>query len=934
MTSKPSSDEIRATFLDFFRERGHEVVASSGVVPRHDPTLLFTNAGMVQFKDVFLGEDRRPYKRAATSQKCVRMSGKHNDLDNVGKTARHHTFFEMLGNFSFGDYFKREAITFAWELLTKVYGIPRERLVVTVFKGEQGLPADDEARALWREVTGFGDERILGMGSKDNFWSMGDTGPCGPCTEIHYFMGDDAPDLARFNQEFAFGASGWTEIWNLVFMQFNRAEKNGPLTPLPAPCVDTGMGLERLTAVLQGVMTNYDTDLLRPLVDCAAELGGKPYGGQANAPYDIACRVIADHARMAAFALAEGVTPSNKDRGAALRSVMRRAIRFAYMQGVKEPSFHRVVSLVVDRYGRAYPELAQHRAFIVEQARLEDVRFRETIPHGLQLLDAFDGWTSNELGQRVLPGDVAWELNATYGFPLDLTEVIGEERGFVVDHRAYHVARVSHAAISGGEGALDELRRMLAEGRARDEEIPLRARELLEAHGSDTAIAIGEARIRREYREALAEVGAVTFNGYEHEDGEDTVAVLLRGAPGATLWERVDELRAGEEGQVIVRTTPFYGEAGGQVGDVGTIETATAVFEVTDTQKPLATLVTHIGRVARGTLRTGEPVRLHVDREARAATRRNHSATHLLHWALRKVLGAHAQQKGSKVGPDALRFDYAASRALSNEEIYQIENLVNREVLANTQVRTEVTTLAEARAHGATMIFEEKYGDRVRMLHIGTESIELCGGTHVSRTGDIGLFKIISDSNVGAGVRRIEAVTGMGALAAIREIDGALRRVAVALNTAPLEVPARIDKTLEMQRSLQKEIEDLKHRLMTGSGNAVETQDLGNGVTLVVARAPVSEDKAMRAFADHLRDKHGRAVVVIGAVSPEGKAVLLCAVARELLGHFHAGKIVGALAQFVGGRGGGRPEMAGAGGPDATKLDEALRQARMVVTSR
>jgi alanyl-tRNA synthetase len=721
------------------------------------------------------------------------------------------------------------------------------------------------------------------------------------------------------------------EIWNLVFMQFNRAEKGGTLAALPAPCVDTGMGLERLTAVLQDVMTNYDTDLLRPLVDRAAELGGRPYTGAASDPHDIACRVIADHARMAAFTLAEGVTPSNKDRGAALRSVMRRAIRFAYLQGVKEPSFHHVVARAVERYGAAYPELLQHRDFIIEQARLEDLRFRETIPTGLKLLGEFTDWRTDDLGRRALPGAVAWELNATYGFPLDLTEVIGEERGFVVDHRGYHLARVCHAAVSGGEGALDDLRRLLKDGRALLDEVPPRVRELLDAQSGDE-VAIGDARIRREHREALAAVRTVTFTGYDDEDGEAPIAVLLKGGIGARDWERVDELREGDEGQVVVATTPFYGEAGGQVGDIGTIATAAGVFAVSDAQKPVGTLITHVGRVMRGTLRVGDIARLAVDREARAATRRNHSATHLLHWALRKVLGSHAQQKGSKVGPDALRFDYAASRALSDEEIVRIEDLVNREVLANAPVRTEVTTQTEARARGATMIFEEKYGDRVRMLHIGSESVELCGGTHVARAGDIGLFKVVSDSNVGAGVRRVEAVTGLGALAAVRAVDGALRRVAEAFNAAPLEAPARVEKALDQQRAQQKEIDDLKRRLMTGGGNAVEMHDLGDGATLVVARAPVPEEKAMRGFADHLRDKHGRAVVVIGAASPEGKAVLLCAVAKDLLPRFHAGKIVGALAQVVGGRGGGRPDMAGAGGPDATKLDEALRQARALVS--
>ncbi len=930
-----TSDEIRATFLSFFRERGHEVVPSAGVVPRNDPTLLFTNAGMVQFKDVFLGEDRRPYTRATSSQKCVRMSGKHNDLENVGHTRRHHTFFEMLGNFSFGDYFKRDAITYAWELLTKVYGIPKERLVVTVFGGEGSLAADDEARAIWREVTGFGDERIIGMGAKDNFWSMGDTGPCGPCTEIHYFMGGAAPDLARFDQEPDEHGVGWVEIWNLVFMQFNRAEKGGPLAPLPAPCVDTGMGLERITAVLQGVTTNYDTDLLRPYVDRAAEIAGGAYRGT-DGEFDVACRVIADHARMAAFALAEGITPSNKDRGAALRSVMRRAIRHAYMQGVKEPSFHRVVERVIERMGVAYPELVQHRDFIVEQARMEDVRFRETIPTGLKILEDFSGWTTGASGGRELPGAVAWDLNATYGFPLDLTEVIGKERGFALDERGYHIARVSHSAVSGSEGAVDELRKMIAEGRATFDELAPQARELLgeSAGGADAGAIGGQQRVRREHREALARAGgAVEFTGYERERGESEVVALLKGRyDDKGEWPLVDALAEGDEAQVVVRSTPFYGESGGQVGDTGTIATPSGTFTVTDTQRPVAGLVVHVGRVAKGSLRVGERATLAVDHEARGATRRNHSATHLLHWALRKVLGPHAQQKGSKVAPDALRFDYASSRALTDDEVARIEDMVNREVLEDRDVRTEVTSQAEARKKGAMMIFEEKYGDSVRMLHIGSESVELCGGTHVSRTGEIGLFKIVTDANVGAGVRRVEAVTGLGALSLVRGLNGTLRKVAESLGAPVAEVSQRVEKALDQQRALQKEVDDLKRRLLTGGGAAVEAHDLGDGAKLVVARSPVNEEKAMREYADHLRDKHGRAVVVIGAVSADGKALLVCAVSKDLAQRYHAGKIVGQLAPIVGGRGGGRPDMAGAGGPDASKLDEALRQARVVVS--
>jgi alanyl-tRNA synthetase len=927
-----TSDEIRATFLNFFRERDHEVVASAGVAPRNDPTLLFTNAGMVQFKDVFLGDDKRAYRRATSSQKCIRMSGKHNDLENVGRTRRHHTFFEMLGNFSFGDYFKREAITFAWDLLTKVYGIPAERLVITVFGGEKGLAADDEARALWREVTGFGDERIIGMGAKDNFWSMGDTGPCGPCTEIHYFMGDAAPDLARFDQEPDANGTGWVEIWNLVFMQFNRAEKNGALAPLPAPCVDTGMGLERITAVLQGKTTNYDTDLLRPYVERAAELAGGDYKGT-ESEFDVACRVIADHARMAAFALAEGITPSNKDRGAALRSVMRRAIRHAYMQGVKEPSFHRVVERVIERMGVAYPELVQHREFIVEQARMEDARFRETIPTGLKLLEEFTGWSTDAGGQRTLPGDVAWDLNATYGFPHDLTEVIGQERGFALDARGYELAKVCHSAVSGSEEAVHELREMIAKGEYTVDELPERAQALVK-HGAKGGDVGGDERVRREHREALTRLGGpVTFTGYDHEAGESELVAMLKGSPDdKSPWQFVDALGEGDEAQLVVRATPFYGESGGQVGDVGTITTAQGTFTVTDTQRPVTGLVVHLGKLTHGALRTGEAVTLTVDHGARSATRRNHSATHLLHWALRKVLGPHAQQKGSKVGPDALRFDYVASRALTDDEITRIEDLVNREVLDNGAVRTDITSQAEARRKGAMMIFEEKYGDSVRMLHIGSESVELCGGTHVARAGDIGLFKVVSDANVGAGVRRVEAVTGLGALSLVRATGATLRKVADALGSPVAEVSTRVEKAVEQQRALQKEIDDLKRKLLTGGGGpAVETHDLADGATLVVARSPVNEEKAMREYADHLRDKHGRAVVVIGAVSAEAKALLVCAVSKDLAAKYHAGKIVGALAPLVGGRGGGRPDMAGAGGPDAAKLDEALAQARTIV---
>ncbi len=896
----PTSDEIRKTFLEYFRVRGHEVVASSGVIPRNDPTLLFTNAGMVQFKDVFLGSDKRGYTRATTSQKCVRMSGKHNDLENVGRTARHHTFFEMLGNFSFGDYFKRDAITYAWELLTQVWKLPPDKLCITVFGGEGELSADDETRAIWREVTGFSDERIVGLGRADNFWTMGETGPCGPCTEIHYFMGEGVPDLSLLGAEPTAKGTGWVEIWNNVFMQYNRAVPDGPLAPLPAPCVDTGMGLERITAVLQGVTSNYDTDLLRPLVDFAAARAGRGYSSSDN-DYDVALRVISDHARMTAFALAEGITPDKKGRGAALRSVMRRAIRHAYVQKIPRPFFHHVVAEVIARMGCTYPEIVQHKDFILAQVEAEEGRFYDLVPKGLGLLERFDGWMHTSAGQRELPGAVAHDLNATYGFPLDLTQLLGREQGFVVDLQGYTAAEEAHEEISRG---------------ARDKPVAGVSRE---------------ERVDPKHREALARIpGGVRFVGYDTETLASTVVALLRDDGDGLSF--VTSLPEGSLGQVVTRETPFYGEAGGQVGDRGSLTAAGVTVAVTDTQKPLPGLTVHHARVSVGALRVGDSVTLTVDPEARAATRRNHSATHLLHWALRRVLGAHAQQRGSKVGPEILRFDYASLRAITDDEILRIEDLVNREVLANLAVRTEVTSQAEARARGAMMIFEEKYGDAVRMLHIGHESVELCGGTHVARTGDIGLFKIVAETGVGGGVRRIEAVTGLNALALVRSLGAALQRAGDALGVAPSEVPPRVDKALEHQRELQREVQALKQKLMDGGGVDVTAQARTVGdVRVLAVRSPVHEPEALRMYADKLRDKLGNAVVVLGAIAPDGKAVLLCAVSKSLVGRFHAGKIVGELAALVGGRGGGRPDLAQAGGPDAAKLDEALARAYAIL---
>jgi alanyl-tRNA synthetase len=892
MTTRPrTADELRRAFLSFFESRGHTVVPSSGVVPRGDATLLFANAGMVQFKDVFTGRDPRPYTRAATAQKCIRMSGKHNDLENVGRTARHHTFFEMLGNFSFGDYFKRDAIAYAWEFLTQVCGIPRERLVITVFGGEDGLPADDEARAIWREVTGFGDERILGMGKKDNFWTMGDTGPCGPCTEIHYAMGEMDPDPKTFGEEPGPDGRGWVEIWNNVFMQFDRAA-DGTLSPLPKQSVDTGMGLERLCAVMQGVTSNYDTDLLRPLAELAGILAGKTYRAS-DAEDDVSMRVLADHARLAAICLSEGVTPSNEGRGSALRSVMRRAIRHSKKLGIEEIAFHRMTDRVVDMLGPVYPSLVDQRAFIAKEVMAEEQLFREKLPVGSKLIAEFTGWRA-EGGARVMPGAFAFDLYSTYGFPLDLTEVIGQEQGFTVDHGEFEVARAEFAEISRGRGG---------------------------------AIAKGTADVFKRARVALE--SAVEFTGYDREEDRSTVALLLA---GDALVEFVGE---GSDVMVLTRSTPFYGESGGQVGDRGTIVADDgAIVRVTDTLKPVDGLIVHVGAVAKGTIRRGSSVGLSVDHDARSATRRNHSATHLLHWALRKVLGPTATQRGSKVGPDTLRFDYATDRPLSAEEIVLVEDMVNREVLANLPVRTDVTSQEQARKSGAMMIFEENYGDVVRMLSIGSESVELCGGTHAARTGDIGLFKIVSDEPVARGIRRVVASTGLSALAYTREQEGRVREAAAALKAGPADLVERVRRAVESQKDLQKQLKALERKLAEGAGGGADpvasARTVGD-VRVLAYRAPSGDTAALRELAEKLRDKLGASVVAVGALEG-GKAVLVCTVARELVGRYHAGKLVKELAAVVGGTGGGRPELAQAGGADASKLDEALERLYALVT--
>jgi alanyl-tRNA synthetase len=875
-----TSKDIRQAFLDYFRSQSHEIVPSGPLVPPNDPTLMFTNAGMVQFKDVFTGREKRPYKRAASSQKCMRVSGKHNDLENVGVTARHHTLFEMLGNFSFGDYFKADSLRFGWQFLTEVLGLDPKRIVVTHFAGEGRLPRDEEARAIWKKVAGLPDDRILALGAKDNFWSMGDTGPCGPSSEIFYYFGDDEADPRKMSEEQAPDGRGWMEIWNHVFMQFERAA-DGTLTPLPAPSIDTGMGLERVACAVQGVRSNYDTDLLRPIVELASRISKKKYGGTL-APDDVSMRVIADHARAAALLIAEGVSPDRDGRQYVLRRVMRRAIRHGHRLGIEQLFLHEAANEVVELMGDAYPELRERRALIVEACKQEEERFRRTMQRGLDLIAHNPEWEQGSAGQRVLPGAVAFKLYDTYGFPLDLQEVIGQEQGFVVDQAGFEREM---------EGARER------------------------SQGSKT----GDKAVDRVYLALLDELGKTQFLGYDSERSEGEILVLLRHG------ERVAELREGEEGELVARATPFYGESGGQVGDVGRISNAAASFAVSDTHKPADGLFVHRGKVERGVLRAGEKAAFEVDLARRAATRRNHSATHLLHFALRQVVGEQAMQKGSLVGPERLRFDYAGSRPLSQQEIARIEDMVNERILQNYAVTTHVLPMAEAKARGAIGIFEEKYGAEVRMLTISPDSIELCGGTHVARTGDIGLFKVLSEGGLAAGVRRIEAVTGLNAMAHLRRLESELSEAADKLKTAPFAVAEGVERALSAQKQLKRDLEQARQQLLSGGASDVSSRarDLGE-LRVLGAVVDIPDQEAIRKYADQLRDKLAPAVIVLGSKAQKGKVSIVCSVSKELTQRFPAGSIVKQCAALVGGSGGGRPDFAQAGGTDADKLEEAV----------
>ncbi|MGA7323764.1 MAG: alanine--tRNA ligase [Rhodomicrobium sp.] len=879
-----SLNDIRGTFIEFFRKNGHEHVPSGPLVPRNDPTLMFTNAGMVQFKNVFTGMESLRFKRAVTAQKCVRAGGKHNDLDNVGYTARHHTFFEMLGNFSFGDYFKDLAIELSWTLVTKEFGLDKKRLLVTVFS------EDDEAFTLWRKISGLPQDRILRIPTSDNFWSMGETGPCGPCSEIFYDHGPEVPGGPPGSPDE--DGDRFVEIWNLVFMQYEQISKNERL-PLPKPSIDTGMGLERLAAVLQGVHNNYETDLFLAVIRASVEITGVAAEGAALPSH----RVIADHLRASSFLIADGVLPSNEGRGYVLRRIMRRAMRHAHLLGMEEPMLYKLLPVLVREMGQAYPELVRGQALIGETLKIEEIRFRKTLARGLTLLDeASAGLRPGD----TLAGDVAFRLYDTYGFPLDLTQDALKSRSIEVDVAEFNAAMAQQKA---------EARKAWA--------------------GS------GEEATDKLWFDLLDQSVPTEFLGYETETAEGEVLALLKaGMP-------VKQLKKGDEGVVIVNQTPFYGGSGGQVGDRGTIMGPKgAHFEVTDTQKKLGKLFAHIGEVQKGTLKIGDAVEMHVNHARRTAIRANHSATHLLHESLRETLGAHVTQKGSLVDPDKLRFDFSHPKPLTKEELAAVEELANTVVLQDGPVVTRLMPVEDAIKSGAMALFGEKYGEEVRVVSMGEAthdnkgsrvfSIELCGGTHVRATGEIGLIKVVQEGAVSAGVRRIEALTGHAARTHLAAQEDTLRMVADALRVHPSEVPARVSNLIEERKKLERELTEAKKRIALGQGSSAsegaENPVRRVGTVNMFARTVHGiEPKDLRGLVDDGKRQIKSGVVAIVGVTEEGKAGIVVGVTEDLITKFNAVDLVRAAAAKLGGQGGGgRPDMAQAGGPDGTRAEAAL----------
>jgi len=863
--------DIRQRFLDFFAARDHEVVRSSSLVPHNDPTLYFTNAGMVQFKDVFVGGEQRATPRATTVQKCLRVSGKHNDLEVVGRTPRHHTFFEMLGNFSFGDYFKREAISMSWELLTGVYGIDPNRLWVTVYE------EDDEAWDLWRSVVNFPEARLQRLDAKENFWSMGATGPCGPCSELHYDLG---PAMGSDTRGPAGGDDRYMEIWNLVFMQYDQAE-DGTRTALPRPSIDTGAGLERLTAVMQGKPTNWDTDLFTPLLDQVGALANRRYG--ANGEDDVAMRVIADHARAAAFLVADGVMPSNEGRGYVLRRIMRRAIRYGVKLGLEEPFLHTTAAKVVGDFQGAYPELAERRSFIHEIILGEEERFSRTLDRGTRLLNS--ALEKLPAGGSV-DGDTAFELKDTYGFPLDLTRLMASERGFGVDEPRFEAL-----------------------------ELEQRSRGRAAWKGS------GQEAIAGLWHELGNVHGDTTFTGYDRDADVSTVLTLVR-RDGDELTQ-TNELLVGQAGIVLLDRSPFYGESGGQQGDSGVMIAADAAFEVSDTLKASG-MHLHHGAVTQGALRVGDSLQTRPDTDRRDATRRNHTGTHLLHSALREVLGDHVQQKGSLVGPERLRFDFAHHKPIAAAELRAIEDSVNAQILRNQAVSTQVSDVESAKAAGAMALFGEKYGDKVRVVSVPGYSVELCGGTHARATGDIGQFVITSETGIAAGIRRIEAQTGLGAIAWNRQQTQQLHAASDALKTTPDRLDETAERLLEERRALQAEVARMQRDLAAAAATDLigQARDI-HGVKVLAVRF----DGDLREQADRLRDQLGTSLVILaGEKGP--KVQVLVAASKDIAGkRISAGTVLAELAPIVGGRGGGRPDLAQGGGSDAAGIPQLLERA-------
>ena len=855
---KMTSAQLRTAFLEFFHQRGHSIEPSSSLVPGNDPTLLFTNAGMVQFKDVFLGREQRDFNKAVTSQRCVRAGGKHNDLENVGYTARHHTFFEMLGNFSFGDYFKKDAIHYAWDFLTKELGIPAEKLWVTVFD------EDPEAEAIWINEVGVSPNRLSRIGAKDNFWSMGDVGPCGPCTEIFYDHGEDIPGGPPGTPEE--DGDRYIEVWNLVFMQYDRAA-DGTLTPLPKPSVDTGMGLERISAVLQGVHNNYEIDLFQPVLKAAAELVGTTDLTLSS------LRVIADHIRSCSFMVADGVMPSNEGRGYVLRRIIRRAIRHGYRLGIHEVFFYKLVAPLAIEMGVAFPELKAAQANVERILKKEEERFAETLGQGMKILEACVA----KMQGTVIPGETVFQLYDTYGFPVDLTADFARENQLTVDHAGFEVAMNAQR---------ERARSASSFGADYDQDIKLDSQ--------------------------------TEFTGYEHLDDQVQIVALYK------QGQSVDSLLAGEEGLVVLDKTPFYAESGGQIGDSGQITATNAVFDVKDTQKQAGTLFLHKGKVLSGTLTTGQACTASVNKVDRVATELNHSATHLLHAALRQTLGEHVSQKGSLVNTERLRFDFAHFEPVTPEEIEVLERLVNEQVRINNSVSSEIMAKEDAVQAGAMALFGEKYGAEVRVLKIGEFSTELCGGTHVVRAGDIGCFKIISETGVAAGVRRIEAVTGAGCIDWIANRDKALNKIAGLLKSAPEKTAEKVEQLLEKTRTLEKQLERLNSKLASSAGDELGAQAVDvAGIKVLAVKLDGVEAKSLREMAEQLKNKLGSCAIVLAVVEGE-KVNLVAGVSKDKMAHIKAGDLVNFVATQVGGKGGGKPDLAMAGGNEPNNLDAAL----------